>query len=309
MTAPSWRSASRRRPRSHARQQQRFFWLLLGPVLAVLAIVTLLPTGYLVAVSLTPLNLARPGSGLDFSHPLGNYQQLLADARFLNSLWVQTKLSVVSVVVQLLLGLLVALLLNSSPRLGQLLRSSLLVPMVLPPIVVAIIWKMVFSPDISPVWWFFNWMGWQVQVPTTDANFALSAIVFADTWEWFPFIMLILLSALSMMPEELVEAARLDGATALKLTWYVTLPYLRGALLVSGLFRLIDSIKAFPLIYLLTNGGPGTVTEVTNYYTFIEAFNFSYIGYSAAMIVVLVVVVCLLSWLIIRVVGKSDYAN
>ena len=121
--------------------------------------------------------------------------------------------------------------------------------------------------------------------------------------------MLIILSALSMMPEELVEAARLDGASSFQLTLYITLPYLRGALLVAGLFRLIDSIKAFPLIYLLTNGGPGTVTEVTNYYIFVQAFNFSYLGYSSAVTIVLVGVVCLLSWVIVRLVSGGERAE
>ena len=93
-----------------------------------------------------------------------------------------------------------------------------------------------------------------------------------------------------MMPEEYVDAARIDGASAWQMTLHVTLPYLKGVLLVAGLFRLIDSIKAFPLIYILTDGGPGTVTEVTNFYSFLQAFNFSYLGYSSAITVVLVAV-------------------
>ena len=292
-----------------ARQQRRFFWTLLGPTLWVLTVITLLPMAYLVVISLTPLNLTKPGSGGDFSHIWRNYRLLFSDVRLHQSLWVQVKLSFWSVLIQVGLGLLAALLLNHSERLGRLIRTSLLIPMVLPPIVVAIIWKMVFSPDISPLWWFFNWLGWNVPVPVTDARFALGSIVLADTWEWFPFTMMIILAALSMMPEELVEAARLDGATPLQLTWYITLPYLRGALLVAGLFRLIDSIKAFPLIYLLTNGGPGTVTEVPNYYIFIQSFNYSYLGYSAAITVVLVAIVGVLSWFIVRVVSGGGRAD
>ena len=295
--------------RSFAAQQHRFFWGLLTPVLLILAIITLVPAVYLFIVSLTPLNLTRPQSGWDFSSPLANYVLQLSDVRLHDSLWTQVKLSVSTVGLQLILGLLAALLLNTSARLGALIRTSLLIPMVLPPIVVAIIWKMLFSPDISPLWWLFEWLGWQVPVPITDAHYALSAIVLADTWEWFPFTMLIILSALSMMPEEQVEAARLDGASSFQLTLYITLPYLRGALLVAGLFRLIDSIKAFPLIYLLTGGGPGTVTEVTNYYIFVQAFNFSFIGYSSAVTVVLVAVVCLLSWIIVRLVSGGERAE
>ncbi len=302
--------ASRLRPGgSFALQQRRFFWMLLGPVLAVLAVITLLPTVYLFVISLTPLNLTKPGTAGDFSHIWQNYRYMLADMRLRDSLWTQVKLSASTVAFQVVLGFLAALLLNHSARVGRIVRTSLLIPMVLPPIVVAIIWKMVFSPDISPLWWLFNWFGWNVPVPITDARFALGSIVLADTWEWFPFTMMIILAALSMMPEELVEAARLDGATPVQLTWYITLPYLRGALLVAGLFRLIDSIKAFPLIYLLTSGGPGTVTEVPNYYIFVQSFNFSYVGYSSAITVVLVAMVCVLSWFIVRVVSGGDRAE
>jgi len=302
-------SPGKARARTFAQQQQRFFWLLVSPVLIVLAIITLLPMIYLLVVSLTPLNMTKPGSGADFSAPLANYAVLLTDTRLHDSLWTQLKLSVATVGLQLFFGLAVALLLNKSSRLGELVRTSLLIPMVLPPIVVAIIWKMIFSPDISPLWGVFYWLGWHVPVPITDARFALSAIVIADTWEWFPFTMLIILSALSMMPEEYTESAQIDGATAWQQTWYVTLPYLRGALLVAGLFRLIDSIKAFPLIYLLTNGGPGTVTEVTNFYVFVQSFNFSFLGYSSAITVILVAIVCVLSWGIVRLVSGGERAE
>jgi multiple sugar transport system permease protein len=106
-----------------------------------------------------------------------------------------------------------------------------------------------------------------------------------------------------MMPQELIDAARVDGASPWQLTRFVTLPFLKGVLLVAGLFRLIDSIKAFPLIYILTDGGPGNVTEVTNYYSFLQAFNFSFLGFSSAITVALLAATIALSWLIVRMVG------
>jgi multiple sugar transport system permease protein len=137
----------------------------------------------------------------------------------------------------------------------------------------------------------------------TDPHWALASIIIADTWEWFPFTMLMVLAALQMMPQELLDAAKVDGASPWQLTRYITLPFIRGMLLVAGLFRLIDSIKAFPLIFILTDGGPGNVTEVTNYYSYLQAFNFSYLGFSSAITVVLLAATIALSWLIIRVVG------
>src|SRR5690349_3393817 len=286
-----------------ASAQHRFFMWCVAPSLAVLAIVTLLPSLYLLVTSFTPLNLTRPETQWDFSEPLVSYRQLLQDDRLANSVWVQVKLSFWTVLLQLLIGAALALLLNVRSRLLEALRTVFLIPMVLPPIVVAIIWKVIYTPDISPMHGVFRALGWNVPALITDPHWALTSIIIADTWEWFPFTMLMVLAALQMMPQELLDAAKVDGASPWQLTWHITLPFIQGVLLVAGLFRLIDSIKAFPLIYILTDGGPGNLTEVTNYYSYLQAFNFSYLGFSSAITVVLLAATIVLSWVIIRAVG------
>jgi multiple sugar transport system permease protein len=288
---------------SISRQQRRFFALCVAPSLAVLALITLLPSIYLLATSFTQLNLTRPETQWDFSQPLESYRQLVADTRLYHSVWVQAKLSFWTVTLQLLIGLGLALLLNMRSGLLEALRTVFLIPMVLPPIVVAIIWKVIYTPDISPMHGVFRAIGWNVPALITDPNWALTAIIIADSWEWFPFTMLMVLAALQMIPQEMIDAARVDGASPWQLTRHVTLPFISGVLLVAGLFRLIDSIKAFPLIFILTDGGPGNVTEVTNYYSFLQAFNFSYLGFSSAITVVLLAASVALSWLIVRMVG------
>jgi multiple sugar transport system permease protein len=286
-----------------SRQRHRFFIFCVAPSLAVLALITLLPSLYLLITSFTPLNLTRPETAWDFSQPFDNYRQLLSDTRLHNSVWVQIKLSFWTVLLQLLIGLGLALLLNLRTRLLEALRTVFLIPMVLPPIVVAIIWKVIYTPDISPMHGLFRSLGWNVPALITDPQWALTSIIIADTWEWFPFTMLMVLAGLQMMPQELLDAARVDGATPWQLTRYITLPFIKGVLLVAGLFRLIDSIKAFPLIFILTDGGPGNLTEVTNYYSYLQAFNFSYLGFSSAITVALLTATLALSWLIVRMVG------
>jgi multiple sugar transport system permease protein len=286
-----------------SRHQHRFFAFCVAPSLAVLAIITLLPSLYLLATSFTQLSLTRPETLWDFSEPLESYRQLWADTRFHNSVWVQIKLSFWTVLLQLLIGLGLALLLNMRTKLLEALRTVFLIPMVLPPIVVAIIWKVIYTPDISPMHGMFRALGWNVPALITDPDWALTAIIIADTWEWFPFTMLMVLAALQMMPQELLDAAKVDGASPWQLTWYITLPFVQGVLLVAGLFRLIDSIKAFPLIFILTDGGPGSLTEVTNYDSYLQAFNFSYLGFSSAITVALLAATIVLSWVIVRVVG------
>lgn len=285
------------------RSQHRFFVLCIAPSLAVLALITLLPSLYLLATSFTPLNLTRPETQWDFSQPFVSYGQLLSDSRLRNSVWVQIKLSFWTVVLQLLIGLGLALLLNMRTRLLDALRTVFLIPMVLPPIVVAIIWKVIYTPDISPMHGLFRALGLHVPALITDPNWALTSIIIADTWEWFPFTMLMVLAGLQMMPQELLDAAKVDGATPWQLTRYITLPFITGVLLVAGLFRLIDSIKAFPLIFILTDGGPGNLTEVTNYYSYLQAFNFSYLGFSSAITIALLAATIVLSWVIVRLVG------
>ncbi len=272
------------------------------PALSALALVTLAPAVWLVVVSLTPLSPAEPGS-FDFSLPWQNYQQAFTSPEFVRSVWVQVELSCITVVSQLIFGVGIALLLDRPSRLLQTVRTAFLIPMVLPPIVVAIIWKIIYIPAISPLHRLAASIGLPFHSLIANASTAIWAIAAADTWEWFPFTMLITLAALQMVPKEPQEAARIDGAGPVQLFWHVRLPYIRGALVVAVLFRLIDSIKAFPLIYLLTDGGPGGATEVTNYYAFVQTFNFAYWGYGSAVAVLLVAGVFILSVLISRVGG------
>lgn len=281
----------------------------LVPALVVLAAVTLAPGIYLVATSLTPLNLTMPHTLWDFSHPHANYVDLLDDERFTQSVWIQTKLSIASVILQLLIGVGFALLLNGETPIRRFARSGLLLPMVLPPIVVGILWRVMFTVDISPMHRFMAAIGLPIGSLLTDPSTALWAIVAVETWEWFPFTMLMTLAALQMIPTSPIEAARIDGARGLQVFWYITLPYIRGALVVAALFRLIDSVKAFPLIFVLTDGGPGDVTEVTNYYAYRQAFTFSLWGYGSAIATLMVAGIFVLSWLIDRLTGGRDAAR
>ena len=284
-------------------QRSRAFAAGLAPSLLVLLLITLVPAAALVVGSLTPLSLTDPVATFRFDDPLVNYRHLLHDERFLASIGTQLKLSLSSVALQLAVGLGLALLLNGRSRLLQASRTAFLIPMVLPPIVVALIWKILYTPDISPMHRALEAVGLPVHSLIANADTALWAVSVADTWQWFPFTMLMVLAALQTLPADPVEAASLDGANRWQLFRYIVLPHIRPVLVVCGLFRLIDSFKAFPLIYVLTDGGPGSVTEVTNYYGFIQAFNFSYWGYGSAIAVAILVGVFALSW----AVGKLGW--
>ncbi len=288
-----------------AARRRAFLWGLL-PSLAVLLLITLVPALALLVASFTPLSLTDAAATFHFNDPLVNYRHLLEDERFLRSIATQLKLSVSSVALQLAVGLGLALLLNGRSKLLGATRTVFLIPMVLPPIVVALIWKIMYTPDVSPLHRALEAVGLPVRSLIANPDTALWAISIADTWQWFPFTMLMVLATLQMVPDDPLEAASLDGANRWQLFRYIIFPYIRPVLVVCGLFRLIDSFKAFPLIYVLTDGGPGTVTEVTNYYGFIQAFNFSYWGYASAIAMVMLAGVFMLSWLVGRL-GWNDH--
>lgn len=294
---------------SYEGQRRRFVRMAIAPSLLFLLVVAGLPTLFLLVTSLTPGALVNPGSLSDFSEPLRNYQLLPGDERFVGSLLVQARLSVYTVVLQVLLGTGLALLVHSGQSRWQSLRHLFVIPMVLPPIVVAVIWKLIYTPDISPIYQAARMLGVALPAMTTHVDFALWAIVIADTWEWAPFTFLMVLAALQTLPAEYVEAARMDGADAWRVFGHIVLPYIAPVLLVCTLFRLIDSIKAFPLIFLLTGGGPGSVTEVTNYYAYLVAFNFGELGYSSAITVVLLVATVIISWGAMRLSQRTKGAE
>lgn len=287
-------------------RRHRVFMLGLAPALLLLGLLTLAPGALLLLTSLTPLNLTMPNTAWDFSSPFSNYIDLADDPRFVRSVWLQVQLSTATVILQLLVGLGIALLLNTSTRIRLIARSSLLFPMVLPPIVVGILWLVMFTVDISPLHRFMAWIGMPIGSLLTNPSTAIWAIVFVETWEWFPFTMLMILSALQMIPASPIEAACIDGANSLQIFRYITLPFISQTLVVAGLFRLIDSIKAFPLIFVLTDGGPGDVTEVTNYYVYRQAFTFSMWGYGSAIATLMVIGILIASILIDRLTGSIN---
>ncbi|HVQ74805.1 MAG TPA: sugar ABC transporter permease [Candidatus Binatia bacterium] len=296
-------AAAAGRGRSWAANRRRALLALLLPALAVLFVVTILPSIFLVVTSFTPLDLTRPGSYR--LEGTGNYRELIQDHRFWNSVWVQARLSFWTVLLQLLIGLGLARLLHTRIRGAEAVRAAFIIPMVLPPVVVALTWKILFTPDVSVLNWALGLIGLPQPAWLTDSTLALWAIIIADVWEWFPFVFLAVLAAFQMMPEEPLEAAAIDGASRWRVFVHVELPLLRPVLLVVGLFRLIDSMKAFPHIFIMTGGGPGVATEATNYYAYLQGFSYTLVGYSSAITVVLLAGTFALSLGIMRLVGRA----
>jgi multiple sugar transport system permease protein len=277
-------------------------YLLLAPAVIVLAALTIYPTIYAIYISLFSFR----GGQRDAFAGLGNYINLLSDGQFWNSIWVVVRFTVVAVALELLLGLALALFLNTELWGRGLWRALMMVPMMLTPVVVGVIWRLMLNPGvgvvnallvplgIGPIDWFGSG-GW-----------AFAAIVLTDIWNWTPFVFLILLAGLQAQPVEPFEAARIDGASHLQTFFYLTLPLLRRSILVALLLRTMDAFRIFDQIFIMTQGGPGNSTEVASLYLYKTAFKFFDMGYAAAGLFVVLVIITAISRFYIRILSREE---
>jgi multiple sugar transport system permease protein len=262
-------------------------WALIAPTALFALAMTVLPLGYSLLTSLQEFRLGKPPLFVG----LQNYRNLLQDSNFHSSLATTLIYTVAATSIEFVLGLTLALLLKEEFRFQAVIRSSLIIPMVIAPVVVGIIWRLLYNADIG----LFSFG--RVLSSTT---LALPALILVDIWEWTPFMFLILLAGLQSLPQEPFEAARVDGASPWNIFVHLTLPMLRPVIVVAILIRALDAFTVFDQVFVLTQGGPGTATEVATLMIYKTAFRFSQYGYGAAMAVAMLVLVACFSAAVTR---------
>lgn len=281
------------------RRERRFALALLAPALAVLLLVTTAPLVYLLWASLQRLDMSMPW--LQGFAGLANYQKMGADPRFWNSLVLTLVYTSSTVVLQVLVGLSLALLVLQIPRGQALLRIAAILPIVLAPVVVGLFWRtLVLAPDFGLVdlvtrtlgLGSHNWLG--------DPQLALISVIAIHTWQWTPFAFLVLLATLATLPPDIYEAARLDRAGAWQRFRHITLPLIRPAVVMVVILRTMTALSAFAAIFAATGGGPGSATEILNLYAYRTSFTELNIGYGAALATVLLALTMAVSLLLFR---------
>jgi multiple sugar transport system permease protein len=279
--------------------ERAFPYLLLAPAIIVLLLLSIYPLVYAVTVSL------QTGRG---EWTGGNFARLLRDHFFLVALWQTLLYTVAALALEFALGLGLALLLDSKLRARNLFRSLLLVPMMLPPVVVAVIWRLIYNPTFGTINGTLKGWGFDTTRLTWIASpsMALASVVLVDVWQWTPFMFLILLAGLQSIPQEPYEAAMIDGASRWQTFRDITLPLLKPAILVALLLRTMDLLRIFDQIFILTQGGPGFATETISLYIYKTAFRFFDFGYAAAMSFVLLVLINFISVGYIRLLRRQE---
>ncbi|MGA2765956.1 MAG: sugar ABC transporter permease [Spirochaetia bacterium] len=268
------------------------FWMV-APAVAFLLLISIYPLITSLYYSFTDFSLTtnRPPRFVF----LGNFRNLILDDRFWNSLKVTVIYTVGVVGVEMSIGLLLALSAMRNTRFRQVARSFLLVPMMLTPVVMGLMWKYMFNPENGIVNWVLGLLRIPGPVWLGDPGPALPAVMLIDVWQWTPFVFLILSSGIASLPQEVFEAARVDGCSQGQTLRHITLPLLTPFMLVALLIRFIDSFKVFDTVYVMTRGGPANVTESLSIYTFKVGLNFFNMGYAAALSYVILIIITIAS--------------
>jgi multiple sugar transport system permease protein len=237
---------------------------------------------------------------------LSNFVRLFADRLFAVSAAQTMVLTLVALTVEFALGLALAVLIDSLARGRIFFRAGILVPMLLPPVVAAVVWRLIYNPQFGVLNGTLRRLGFNTAslIWSNSESTALHSVILVDVWEWTPFLFLLLSAGLQAIPPEHLEAARIDGARPWQIFRDVTLPLLKPTILLALLLRAMDLVRIFDQIFILTQGGPGTATETVSLYIYRTAFRFSNFGYAAAMSFVLLAATMLFSRGLIKLVRR-----
>lgn len=284
-------------PAVGGRRRRAYYWFIY-PSILVMGLVILFPWVFTVFMSLNDWGVASPPV---FIGP-GNYLGLLHDDRFLTAIWRTFYYTILGVLFPVLFGTCAALVFHQQFPLRSFLRGIFILPMMATPVAVALIWAMIFHPQLGVL----NYLLSLVHLPPSLWIYApdtvIPSLALVETWEWTPLVMLIVVGGLAAIPTDPYESATIDGASSLQIVRYITLPLTMPFIMVAAMLRTIDALKAFDIIYASTQGGPGTASETINIYLYLEAFAYYKVGYASAVVVVFfaLIVGCALAMLSLR---------
>ena len=297
-TAPSSPGVNQPRPRT-------FLLPLLLPAVILLALLSIYPLGWLIYMSFNAVGLA-PGAPNEFVG-WDNWQRLFTDAQYWASWRILAKYSAVSMVLEVGLGTLLAVLINQS-RHEKLLITILLMPMMMAPVVAGLLWQYLYNGTFGWYFWLLRSLGLlDGGTILGSPELALWAIVAVDVWEWTPLVALIVLSGLKLVPQDQLEASWMDGAGPVRSFFQVALPSIKGSLLIAILLRFMDNIRIIDHFIALTGGGPANSTKLLPLYLYEQSFSFFELGYGSSIALTLLLVTILLGKLVVSSLEEKEH--
>jgi multiple sugar transport system permease protein len=277
------------------RNYARRYWPFIVPAGAVVAAVILFPWAFTLFMSAHDWHI---GGGISFNG-LANYARMLTDERFGMAVLRTLYFTALSVLLPMVLGIAAAVTFHREFPGRGLARTVFILPMMATPVAVALVWTMMFHPQLGVL----NYLLTSVGLPPSEwvyaAGTVIPTLVLVETWQWTPLVMLIVLGGLASLPVDPYEAADLDGASAWQAFRHITLPLVWPFILSAAVIRGIDALKAFDTIFVISNGGPGTASETLNLLLYLQAFSFYDMGYASAVVVVFFALILLITLLML----------
>jgi len=259
-----------------------------APAVIALFLIVVIPIAYNLYLSSTKWTI---GLGQPRFIGIGNFIELLSDERVLNGVKVMVYFSGLSLSLEVVLGLLIALYLNREFKGSEIVQAIYIFPFAATPVAIALIWRVMLNPEIGVMNYLLKSVGLPGSLWVSSPQTVIPALVLVDVWKWTPMITLIVLAGLKSLPHEPYEAAQIDGANALQIFWYITLPLIRPVLIAALMLRSLDNLKEFDMIYTITQGGPGIASETLYLYSYTVGFSFFKAGYGSALMVVVFLIV------------------
>jgi multiple sugar transport system permease protein len=277
--------------------------LFVLPTVLVLALIVIFPLAFSLYVAVTGYDIRIP------EHPFvgfGNFKNLLRQGDFYNSLYVTGTMIVVELVVEFLLGLMLALLLLQLPGARKFFQPILLIPMMVMPVVIGYVGRLVFEVRSGPINFFLNLLGFESLQWHAAPALALLTILILRLWQWTPFVMAVLLAGLLSLPVEPYDSAQVDGASAWQAFLHITLPMLKPVITLIVIMRTLEILQTFDIIYVLTMGGPGSRTMTVSLYTYLAGFRYWDVGMASAAAWFMMIPLSILITLFVKFMEKGE---
>jgi multiple sugar transport system permease protein len=290
-------------PFAHSADFTPRYWLFAAPAVLVVATVIVFPWLFTLYMSGHDWKI---GGGPEFVG-LQNFAELFRDTRFVESMGHTLYFTVLAVVLPILFGTAAALVFHREFPFRGLLRTIFVMPMMATPVAVALVWTMMFHPQLGVLNYLLSLAGVGPQPWVYSPNAVIPTLILVEVWHWTPLVMLIVLGGLAGLPREPYESALIDGANDWHMFRHITLPLVWPFIMVAIVIRTIDALKAFDTIFVITQGGPGTASETLNIFLYLQAFQFYKIGYASAVVVIFFVIIIMLSLLLLYARQKSKW--
>jgi multiple sugar transport system permease protein len=294
-TAAAATAAARPAAVARRRNYARRYWPFAVPAAVVVAAVILFPWAFTLFMSLQDFHV---GGSMTFAG-LGNYRRMFGDDRFLWAVVRTLYFTFLSVLFPTVLGVAAAVCFNERFPLRGVARTVFILPMMATPVAIALVWTMMFHPQLGVLNYLLTSVGLPPSTWVYDSATVIPTLVLVETWQWTPLVMLIVLGGLASLPAEPYEAAEIDGASAWQRFRHITLPLLRPFIAVAVALRAVDALKAFDTIFVISGGGPGTSSETLNLYLYQTAFAYYDIGYASAIVVVFFVLILAVTFVLL----------